>query len=36
MNAVYVIVENGIPYPIAYSSFVSAAAAVSYQIGIKM
>lgn len=28
MNAVYVIVENGDPYPVAYASFESAAAVV--------
>jgi len=27
-NAVFIVVENGDPYPIAYSSFASAAAAV--------
>jgi len=28
MNAVYVVVENGDPYPVAYASFESAAAVV--------
>lgn len=28
MNAVYVVIENGDPYPIAYSSFASAIATV--------
>jgi hypothetical protein len=27
MNAVYIVVENGVPYPIAYASFAQAAAA---------
>ncbi len=27
MNAVYVVVENGVPYPTVYTSFASAAAA---------
>lgn len=27
MNAVYVVVENGVPYKVAYASFASAAAA---------
>ena len=26
MNAVYIVVENGVPYPIAYASFAQAAA----------
>ena len=28
LNAVYVVIENGDPYPVAYTSFASAAAAV--------
>jgi hypothetical protein len=33
MNAVYVVIENGDPYPIAYTSYASAYAAVKENYG---